>query len=157
MNLYLVQHGHAVDKERDPQRPLSEQGRRETQAMAGALRPLALRLPEVWHSGKTRAVQTAEILAEAVAAGGELVKRDDIFPRDEVESAGDDVEQREGDVMVVGHLPFLGRLASWLLAGDEDAGVIRFRYSGVLCLYRNPNGLWQVTWFITPDLLKGML
>ncbi len=34
MKLYLVQHGKALSKEADPQRPLSEEGIREVKKMA---------------------------------------------------------------------------------------------------------------------------
>ena len=34
MKLYLVQHGEAVSKQDDPERPLSEQGLQDVQAMA---------------------------------------------------------------------------------------------------------------------------
>src|SRR5688572_29245639 len=37
MRLYLVQHGEAVPEQVDPQRPLSEAGRRDVQAMARLL------------------------------------------------------------------------------------------------------------------------
>ena len=67
MFLYLVQHGEALTKEADPDRPLSEAGRANVEHLAGFLAGRSLRVARVLHSGKTRARQTAEILAAALA------------------------------------------------------------------------------------------
>ena len=63
MRLYLVQHGQAKSEELDPQRGLTEQGVQDVERLAAFLKPLSLAVQVVWHSGKTRAAQTAEILA----------------------------------------------------------------------------------------------
>jgi phosphohistidine phosphatase len=57
------------------------------------------------------------------------------------------------DIMLVGHLPHLGRLASLLLAGDPERHVVSFRMAGVVCLERGENGNWSLKWMITPDVL----
>src|SRR5688500_9788627 len=63
MRLYLVQHGEAVPEQVDPQRPLSEAGRRDVQAMARLLAGAGIRPTRIVHSGKRRAQETAELLA----------------------------------------------------------------------------------------------
>jgi phosphohistidine phosphatase len=55
----------------------------------------------------------------------------------------------------VGHLPFLSRLASRLLAGDEDADVVSFRKGGVVCLQRGETGRWSVAWMVVPDVVRA--
>jgi phosphohistidine phosphatase len=55
--------------------------------------------------------------------------------------------------MLVGHLPFLGRLASFLLSGDPEAGVVRFRNAGIVCL-SDQEGKWAVNWVMPSDLVK---
>ena len=55
--------------------------------------------------------------------------------------------------MVVGHMPFLGRLASQLLSGSESAGAVRFRQGGILCLNYDKDTGWQIEWMIVPDML----
>ena len=65
MNLYLVQHAEARPKKEDPKRPLSEKGRADIQKVAAyAARHTSIELGQINHSGKTRARQTAEALAE---------------------------------------------------------------------------------------------
>ena len=66
MRIYLTQHGLAVPKDVDPDRPLSEQGRQDVQRLADFLKNTGAQVEQVLHSGKTRAEQTATILAPAL-------------------------------------------------------------------------------------------
>ena len=54
--------------------------------------------------------------------------------------------------MVVGHLPFLDRLASRLVAGDPTAAAVRFTNAGIVCLGRDA-GKWSLEWAVTPQLV----
>jgi phosphohistidine phosphatase len=56
-----------------------------------------------------------------------------------------------GPVMLVGHLPFLARLAGLLLTGDPERMVIQFRNSAIVCLAREEDG-WLVAWILTPEM-----
>jgi phosphohistidine phosphatase len=58
-----------------------------------------------------------------------------------------------GSVMVVGHLPHLGRLVSRLLGLDADRSVVRFQNAGVVCLDRDAAGSWSVRWVLPPELV----
>jgi len=63
MRLYLVQHGKAKSKDEDPDRPLTDQGRNDIKKVAVFLAENAgLKVTSIYHSGKTRARQTAEVL-----------------------------------------------------------------------------------------------
>ena len=66
MNLYLLQHGQSVPEEVDPDRPLSGQGREDIRKTAAFAARAGVRVDTIWHSGKTRARQTAEALAQAI-------------------------------------------------------------------------------------------
>jgi broad specificity phosphatase PhoE len=76
MRIYLVQHGEAKSEEEDPRRTLTDKGVGEVQKVAEFLRPLTLAVDTVWHSGKARAQQTAELLAEALGAQARVVARE---------------------------------------------------------------------------------
>lgn len=153
MRLYLVQHGKALSKDIDPDRPLSTEGRGETDRAAELLERLGLAVDTVWHSGKTRAAQTAEILAAAIKISQPAIQRQGLSPNDDVVPVADELNAADGNIMVVGHLPFLPKLASLLLCGDELASVVAFRNSGVVCLGRGEDGRWQVEWAVTPQVL----
>lgn len=151
MRIYLVQHGEATSEEIDPARPLTQKGREDVERVAGFIG--GLHIPSIIHSGKTRAFQTAEILSQAVIPKVEPVQRDGLLPNDPVEPIYRELMNLEEDVMVVGHLPFLSRLASMLLVGSTEEEIIRFQMGGVVCLVRE-DGRFKIKWMVTPDILR---
>ncbi len=155
MKLYLVQHGNAVSKDENPDRPLSNQGRTDVARVADFAEPLKITVDYLWHSRKSRAVQTAQILAGVIKARKGISERDDINPNDEITGLEQELSKVSADVMVVGHMPFLGRLASELLSGSENANTVRFRQGGIACLNYDKDTGWQIEWMITPDVLTG--
>ena len=155
MRVYLVQHGQSKSEEEDPQRRLTDRGIGEVQNISDFLRPLKLGVDAVWHSGKTRAQQTAELLAENVSARNCVVKREGLGPKDEVATTKQALEKAAGDVMIVGHLPFLGKLVGLLVTGSEANEIVEFQFGSVVCIERRDDGKWKVAWMITPTLLHG--
>ncbi|MFO8012417.1 MAG: phosphohistidine phosphatase SixA [Phycisphaerae bacterium] len=154
MRLYIVRHADAKSKSEDPERHLSETGLAQARAMADFLRPLGLTVAAVWHSTKSRAAETAACLAAAVEAADGGVERDDLAPKDPVDPVVRAVRKADGDVMVVGHLPYVENLASKLLTGDASAMGVRFPAAGVLCLDYEADEGWRVAWMVTPQLVS---
>jgi phosphohistidine phosphatase len=152
MKLYLVQHGEAVDKDVDPERPLSEQGREDVTAVAGRLADAGVRVDRLWHSGKARAEQTAGLLAKAVCRGCRPEAITGIMPNDDVTAFAQDADVWDQDTLVVGHLPFVGRLVAHLLVGDATVPLVAFRPGTVACLERDGDGKWLLHWLLRPGL-----
>lgn len=152
MNVYLVQHAKALSKEENPDRPLSEEGRLELERMAEflAAQPDVV-IGRIWNSGKTRAAQTAELLADRLNPPLGVRSAEGLSPMDKPQIWAERVKEMSQDVMLVGHLPHLDRLSSLLLTGDPDRGVIAFQNAGVVRL-RSEEGSWSLTWVVTPDL-----
>lgn len=153
MKLYLVQHGAALTKAEDPERPLSEAGLRDVRAMAAFLKAAGIRVERVWHSGKRRAEQTADILVQAVLPGGKATPIQGINPNDPVEEFSADADVWEEDTLVAGHLPFMSRLVSLLTLGDPEHAVIDYSPGSVVCLERQAPHHWVVLWMQRPALL----
>ncbi|MFQ5805863.1 MAG: phosphohistidine phosphatase SixA [Phycisphaerae bacterium] len=153
MKLYLVQHGDAVPKEVDPQRPLSAKGRADVRRMASFLDKSGVRVARILHSGKKRAEQTAELLAASVGTGEGPEKASGIDPLDPTERLARAVDGWTEDTMVVGHLPFMGKLASHLVTEGEAGETAAFRPGTVLCLEPGEEGKWAIAWMIRPELL----
>lgn len=158
MDLYLMQHGLAVAEEADPTRPLTPTGRAEVERVAQAAAAAGVRVERCCHSGKLRAAQTATILADALGARVEAL--DGLAPADPTEPVVTwlDTAARAGGgaIAVVGHLPFLDRLAAQLVTGDADGHVVQFRNAGLVRL--TPSGAgsrYAIAWVLTPDLLPG--
>lgn len=153
MKLYLVQHAKAASKDVDPQRPLTEEGLRDIRRVAEFIKPLNLFVDYLWHSGKTRAQQTAEILAEVVKVRKEMAAHEGLAPNDDVSTLRDEIISDRQDIMIVGHLPFLGKLASLLLTNSESSNTVAFKQGGIVCLTCEQAEQWQIDWMIIPELL----
>jgi phosphohistidine phosphatase len=127
--LILMRHaeaGHA-DPGRwpdDRQRPLTEEGRREHGAVAGALRRMGVRFERLLTSPLARARETAEITARAF--GGRLAPEPTELLGDRAEPASTlaGLAALEGGALLcVGHEPTLSRLAALLIAPDGGARI----------------------------------
>ena len=153
MKVYLVRHGEAVSSQFYPQRPLSEQGFADIQKVASFIKPLEISVEHIWHSGKLRAAQTAEKLAESVSVIKDCSAHKNLMPNDDVTMIADELEAYDTDLMVVGHLPFMAYLTSLLVAGKETANVAAFAAGAIACLNRRTPGQWQIEWIVTPGLL----
>lgn len=153
MNLYLVQHGQSKPEEEDPERRLTDKGIGEVQKVAKFLSSLKLEVNVVWHSGKPRARQTAELLAEAIGPSDRIEQHEGLAPKDKVAPTKKALEQSSGDVMIVGHLPFLGKLVALLVTGNDENEIVQFQFGSVVCLEQRDGGKWKVAWMIRPELL----
>jgi len=153
MKLYLVQHAKAASKEADSQRPLTEEGRRDIQKVAEFINPLNLSVDYLWHSGKNRAQQTAEVLAKVIEVKKEMAAHEGLSPNDNVTALKDKLISARQDIMIVGHLPFLPKLASLLLTGCESSNIVAFKNAGIVCLDYSDDNRWQLDWMIIPELL----
>jgi phosphohistidine phosphatase len=152
MHLYLVQHADALAEDIDPARPLSARGRADVERVATLLSTCLPPLARILHSGKTRAQQTAEILARRIAPSVAVAQAEGMNPLDDAEAFARRIGAAADDLMLVGHLPFMARLASWLLASGPGADVVAFQPGTVLCL-EGDAGAWRVAWMLRPELL----
>jgi phosphohistidine phosphatase len=152
MEIFLVQHGLAKSKEEDPARPLTAVGRDEVERVARASAAAGVRPASIFHSGKVRAQQTAEIFASHMKPANGVHSMEGLDPMDEPQRARKRVEQADAPLMLVGHLPHLSRLASLLLADSPDREIVVFRNAGVVCLERQERH-FAIRWVLSPDLL----
>jgi phosphohistidine phosphatase len=83
---------------------------------------------------------------------GSLEEHSSLSPNDDVGLIAEVLQQSERDTAVVGHMPHLDKLASFLLTGEENRGVVRFRNGGVVCLERQESA-WRLGWMVTPELV----
>ena len=154
IRLYLVQHAAAVSKEQNLSRPLSDQGHDDLAAVVEFIRPMKISVKHIWHSGKARAIQTARELSYVVSAQHGCQQHEGLEPNDDVFMLEKEINDCNSDLMIVGHLPFLSKLASELLSGSQQANTIYFRQGGVLCLHYDKDTGWQVEWMVVPDMLN---
>lgn len=152
MQLYLVQHGAAKSEAEDPQRGLTDEGRKTVEQTAEFLEPLNLSIQSIEHSEKLRARQTAEILAARLHPAHGTKQVAGIAPNDDIEPMCVRLAQEPGALMVVGHLPYLSRLASRLLEMSPDHPAVQFQMGGVVRLDCDEKGQWLIRWVLPPEV-----
>lgn len=153
MKLYLVQHGVPKPESEDPQKPLSETGKKEVEAIAKILRAKGVKVNQIFHSGKLRASQTAEILADYLAPGKGISQAEGLNPLDPPDIWEEKLRGIEEDIMLVGHLPHLQKLCSKLVVGDSEKPILKFRQGGIVALERDERTQWIITWTLYPDFV----
>jgi phosphohistidine phosphatase len=152
MALYLVQHGKSLSKDVDPQQGISEEGQADIDRIAAVARNYGIRVAEIFHSGKKRALQTAEIFAAAFDMPGKMTARDGLKPLDDVAVCAESLNAGD-DLMLVGHLPFMEKLTSYLVAGDPKITVFKFQNGGIVCLDQRADDLsWHIKWALMPHI-----
>ena len=98
--LWLLRHAEAADGLPDDERPLTEQGTRQAEAVGRALARIGASIDVCLSSPKLRALQTAQLACEPLGIPVEVVPA----------LAGEPFDVRElvaglGDVLLVGHDP----------------------------------------------------
>lgn len=152
MRLYLVRHGEPVPKTVEPDQPLSDKGHQETHRMSRFLAGHSVRVGEIWHSGKTRASQTATIFFQTLSVNKQEF-HGGLKPLDDVDPIISDIKNRSDDLIIVSHLPFLGVLASSLLTKSAAPEMFTLNPSSVVCLERSRNDAWTLLWLLSPEIV----
>lgn len=155
MNIYLIQHAEAKSKEEDPQRPLSETGKKNIREVSTHLAKMNIMIQEIWHSEKLRAKETAKIVAETLHFSEKFIECPGLTPNDAVMKIKQKLQGATKDTAIVSHLPFLGKLASLLLCGREETNIITFKMGGVLCLHTDDLQNWSVEWMLVPNIVNN--
>jgi phosphohistidine phosphatase len=149
VTLYLVQHGQAKPENEDPQRPLTDRGADDVSWVAHwAIDRFGVRPNRIIHSGKTRSRQTADIWGRLVDVDPE--EGDGLAPNDDPMTWARRLAAETDDEMVIGHLPYLAKLASGLLTGDPDRQLIGFQ-QGALVALEHTDARWIVTLLLPPS------
>lgn len=153
MLIYLVQHAEANKEEDDPRRDLTQKGRLDIEAVSHLLKRLRVEVRQIFHSGKTRAQSTAEVLADHLRPPEGTSEAPGLAPLDDPEIWADRIAQLEEDIILVGHLPHLARLAAVLMTGEKEKKVINFQMGGAVRLRRMAAAQWAVDWMVVPEII----
>lgn len=152
MALYLIQHGKSLPKDQDPDQGLSEEGTAETERMANLAKDHGVTVSQIRHSAKTRARQTAKKFARTLNPKQGIQEVSGIKPLDDVAEYAAKIDPDE-NVMLVGHLPFMERMTSYLITGSIDLTVFKFQNSGIVCLHKDAETQgWVILWALMPTV-----
>ena len=154
MNLYLVRHAEAKQKYEDLGCPLSEIGWINIKKVAAFVAKHAnVKVSRIIHSEKTRARQTAEILVEHLNFTGIVEHGQGLNPLAEPSIWAKKLAGIKENIMLVGHLPYLNKLAALLLCQTENKTVVEFQNAAFVCLTRDIANLWSLRWMVVPQIL----
>ncbi|HMD50213.1 MAG TPA: histidine phosphatase family protein [Bryobacteraceae bacterium] len=158
MDIYLLRHGIADEGragQPDSDRALTAEGRKKLRGVLRAAATAGVRPSLIMTSPYKRALQTAELAAEILEYGGDLVRTRALEPGSRPEAAWDEIRAHkdEQDVLLAGHEPLFSSLTAYLL-GSTDLRV-DFKKGGLLCLEVDrfvgaPKGVLK--WYLTPKL-----
>ncbi len=146
MKLYLIRHGEAVSSIEDPERPLSNIGQQNIERLGQCLAKTAMPIDYIWHSPKQRAVQTAQTIANYTKPNF-ISTHDELLPNDDIEGTINLIQACRANTMIVGHLPFLGELASALTRST----FFQFQPGSCLCL-EGARDIWSIEYFFNSDV-----
>lgn len=119
--MFLVHHGEAVDSWVDTRRPLTSGGVSATEALARLAAARGVAPAHVWHSGKLRAKQTAELYWRQCNALASCRAVRGLQPSDDPETVRGLVVEAEGaPLMLVGHFPHMPAVLALLTGGAVD-------------------------------------
>jgi phosphohistidine phosphatase len=164
MKLLVIRHAIAEDREEfartgrpDALRPLTDEGRKRMRRAARGLRRVAPQIGLLAASPLTRAVQTADILAQEYR-GVERVRVPELAPEEVPDALVPWLRQREAGsvVAVVGHEPHLGFLLGWLLTGRHQSFVELKKGAACMLEFDDPPaaGNAVLLWSLPPSHLR---
>ena len=162
MQLYIVRHGIAIDRE-DPECPpeaeryLTEEGVERTKQVAEAVAALGIHADLMFSSPYVRATQTAVIFASELEYPKQKIRRtDSLLPGAEPGAFLRELA-REKDVSTVlcfGHAPHVDGLLAAAVGASRH--ITSMKKAGVALVELKrlspPNG--QLVWLITPKLVR---
>jgi len=152
MPLFLVQHGKSRPADIDPEKGLSAEGISEVERIARFARDHGISVSLIKHSGKKRARQTADIMAAELIPINGVQVQEGLEPLADVIPIARNIDSK-ADIMLVGHLPFMERLTSYLITGSTDRPVIRFQNGGIICLDEDKYTQgWTIRWALLPEI-----
>ena len=166
MNIYLVRHAIAVDRDAcgdfdDAARRLTAEGIERMRRNVRALAALDVALDAIWTSPLVRARETADLLAELPGFCGRIDTVDELAGGRDHELLIERVAAFGGgeSLALVGHEPDMGELASALVCGSPH-GLFRFKKGGVACIELVRDGetplRGELRWLLTPKQMRQL-
>ena len=162
MELYIVRHGIAVDREdpkcpADPDRFLTDEGKEKTREVARGVAKISSAPDLILSSPYLRAYQTAELFAEALDYPKEKIRKSDLLlpgaePLHLFRELAKDKELSA--VFVFGHAPHLDDLLATTVGAKEPVSSLKKAGVALVELRRLVPPSGEIVWLATPKLLR---
>jgi phosphohistidine phosphatase len=162
MQLYIVRHGIAVDREDpkcppDPERYLTEEGVEKTKQVAKGVAALAASADLLLSSPYVRATQTAEIFAAALEYARQKIRRTDLLlPGADPSLLFRELakDKQSASVFLFGHAPQLDEIIATAVSSKRHITSLKKAGVALIELKRISPPIGMVVWLATPKLLR---
>jgi phosphohistidine phosphatase len=162
MQLYIVRHGIAIDREdpkcpADPERYLTEEGIEKTKQVAKGVAALGASADLMLTSPYVRASQTAEIFAHALDYSRQKIRRTDLLlPGAEPSPLFRELakDKQSSCVFLFGHAPQLDEVIAAALGLKNHITSLKKAGVALMELKRISPPSGQIAWLATPKLLR---
>jgi phosphohistidine phosphatase len=162
MELYIVRHGIAVDREDpkcppDPERYLTDEGKEKSRQVAKGVAEIASVPDLILSSPYVRAAQTAEIFAEALEYSKQKIRTSDLLlpgaePLQLFRELAKDKDL--STVFVFGHAPHLDDLLATAVGTKHHITSLKKAGVAFVELKRLSPPSGELVWLATPKLLR---
>jgi phosphohistidine phosphatase len=163
MLVYILRHAIAVDRGTasypNDDRPLTEDGKDKMSKAAKGIAELIDEIDVILTSPLIRAHETARIASRALGAEQKLEVCKELLPGNSLKNLLSYLSKYKSlnSIMVVGHQPDLGFLASALLGSDES--IVEFK-KGAMCAIEvstlPPRSKGKLIWHLQPKHLRAL-
>lgn len=162
MQLYVVRHGIAIDREDpksppDPERFLTEEGLEKTKRIAERIASVSPSPDLLLSSPYVRAMQTAEIFAAALEYPKQKIRRTDLLlPGAEPTLFFREIakDKHSSSVFIFGHAPHLNELIATGLGSKRNLTSLKKAGVALIELKRVSPPSGELIWLATPKLLR---
>ncbi|PYV46023.1 MAG: phosphohistidine phosphatase SixA [Acidobacteria bacterium] len=165
MRIYLLRHGIAEPQSEsndfsDANRALTPAGITKLKQAGLGLTKLGVRLELVASSPLVRARETAENVTAILKCKEPIQLWDELAPGGSLDGLMQKLQrhQDKDSVLLVGHQPDMGFLASFLVFGSNQIS-LAFKKGAICCVQVNevpPQFPGELLWMLTPKILKKL-
>ena len=146
-----MRHGKAARTESNGSQSLTSRGTEDVKLVAKYFKRQHLPIDALWHSPKTRAVQTAELFMQTLSHPSLIAE---INPGLNTDGNAQEIfnqfeKLKSGSLLVISHLPLIEELTSLL-----DSSISLSFPPGGLAAFQRKNGNWKLLWNLEPSSLK---
>jgi phosphohistidine phosphatase len=162
MQLYIVRHGIAIDRDDpkcppDPERYLTEEGVEKTKQVAKGVAALGATADLLLSSPYVRAMQTAEIFAAALDYAKQKIRRTDLLlPGAEPSMLFRELakDKESSSIFLFGHAPQLDDIIATALGSRHHVTSLKKAGVALIELKRVSPPSAQMVWLAPPKLLR---
>lgn len=162
MQLYIVRHGIAIDREDpkcppDPERYLTEEGVEKTKQVAKGITAMGVTADLLLTSPYVRAAQTAEIFASALDYAKQKIRRTDLLlPGAEPSLLFRELakDRQASSIFLFGHAPQLDDIIATALGSKRHVTSLKKAGAALIELKRVSPPIGLLVWLATPKLLR---